>query len=462
MQEAMKVTDQRYRLGYHLMTKGGWMNDPNGFSWFKGYYHMFYQYYPYAAEWGPMHWGHARSKDLVHWETLPVALAPDEHEDGCFSGSAVVYDDKLWLIYTGHHLTNPDDSEEFYQDQNIAWSEDGIHFTKYEGNPVLRAPADNTKHFRDPKVWQEGDTFYMVLGSQGSDELGRALLYESSDLKHWQPVSVLDKALNLKTEGYMWECPDFFHLDGQDVLLMSPQGLEPQGDCFRNLNQTGYLLGRQDEENHLVREEFTEIDRGHDFYATQTMLAPDGRRIMTAWMNAWDSPMYEKEDGWAGALTIPRELRVEKGRLYQQPVAELAAMRVRRIMVGGLVPGSRVSLPAASELELSFRNCGDFNGRLLKIGDGEQELAISLDAKGSRIILERTTEDGVRAAKILPFKELDLQIFVDRSSAEIFVNRGEITFTERMYWQGKLELALGEKAACEACVYALEKETNQY
>ena len=462
MQEAMKVTDQRFRLGYHLMTKGGWMNDPNGFSWFKGYYHMFYQYYPYAAEWGPMHWGHARSKDLVHWETLPVALAPDEHEDGCFSGSAVVYDDKLWLIYTGHHLTNPDDSEEFYQDQNIAWSEDGIHFTKYEGNPVLRAPADNTKHFRDPKVWQEGDTFYMVLGSQGSDELGRALLYESSDLKHWQPVSVLDKALSLKTEGYMWECPDFFHLDGQDVLLMSPQGLEPQGDCFRNLNQTGYLLGRQDEKNHLVREDFTEIDRGHDFYATQTMLSPDGRRIMTAWMNAWDSPMYEKEDGWAGALTIPRELRVEKGRLYQQPVAELAAMRVRRIMVGGLVPGSRVSLPAASEIELSFKNCGDFSGRLLKIGDGEQELAISLDAKGSRIIVERTTEDGMRAAKILPFKDLDLQIFVDRSSAEIFVNRGEITFTERMYWQGKLELTIGKRAAREACVYALEKETNQY
>ena len=462
MQEAMKVTDQRYRLGYHLMTKGGWMNDPNGFSWFKGYYHMFYQYYPYAAEWGPMHWGHARSKDLVHWETLPVALAPDEHEDGCFSGSAVVYDGKLWLIYTGHHLTNPADSEEFYQDQNIAWSEDGIAFHKYEGNPVLRAPQGNTKHFRDPKVWQEGDTFYMVLGSQGSDELGRALLYESSDLKHWQPVSVLDKALNLKTEGYMWECPDFFHLDGQDVLLMSPQGLEPQGDCFRNLNQTGYLLGRQDEENHLVREEFTEIDRGHDFYATQTMLAPDGRRIMTAWMNAWDSPMYEKEDGWAGALTIPRELRVEKGRLYQQPVAELASMRVRRMLEGGLVPGSRISLPAASEVELSFKNCGDFSGRLLKLGDGEQELSISLDAKGSRIIVERTTKDGQRAAQILPFKDLELQIFVDRSSAEIFVNRGEITFTERMYWQGKLELALGEKAAREACVYALEKETNQY
>ena len=462
MQEAMKVTDQRYRLGYHLMTKGGWMNDPNGFSWFKGYYHMFYQYYPYAAEWGPMHWGHARSKDLVHWETLPVALAPDEHEDGCFSGSAVVYDGKLWLIYTGHHLTNPADSEEFYQDQNIAWSEDGITFHKYEGNPVLRAPKGNTKHFRDPKVWQEGDTFYMVLGSQGSDELGRALLYKSPNLKQWEPVSVLDKAVSLKDEGYMWECPDFFRLDGRDILLMSPQGLEPQGDCFHNLNQTGYLLGRQDEDGRLQRKDFTEIDRGHDFYATQTLLAPDGRRLMTAWMNAWDSPMQEKEDGWAGALTIPRELRVEKGRLYQQPVREMASVRSGKLLDGKLAAGSRTALPSTSEVLLTFKEAWNYQGTLLKLGDGQQELTLSFDPKGSRLILCRSTEDGERAAQILPFEELSLQIFVDRSSAEIFVNEGEITFTERMYWQGALSLELRDIPAEKAVIYALEAETNRY
>ena len=135
------------------------MNDPNGFSFFKGWYHIFYQYYPYAAQWGPMHWGHARSRDLVHWETLPTALEPDENENGCFSGSAVVYDDKLWLIYTGHHTPNAVDPEDFYQDQRVAWSEDGINFTKYGANPVFRTPAGNTKHFRDPKVWQDGDTF---------------------------------------------------------------------------------------------------------------------------------------------------------------------------------------------------------------------------------------------------------------------------------------------------------------
>ena len=181
----MTVTNQRYRLNYHLMAKSGWINDPNGLSYFKGYYHIFYQYYPYDSEWGPMHWGHARSKDLVHWETLPVALTPGESEDGCFSGSAIEYDGKLWLIYTGHHYTDPTDQEQFYEDQNLAYSTDGIHFKKYEGNPVLRTPVGNTKHFRDPKVWQDSDNFYMVLGSQEENGLGRALLYRSKNLIDW-------------------------------------------------------------------------------------------------------------------------------------------------------------------------------------------------------------------------------------------------------------------------------------
>ena len=103
-QTKIEVTNERYRLGYHLMPASGWMNDPNGFSYYNGYYHLFYQYYPYAAEWGPMHWGHARSKDLIHWETLPVALVPTRPQDGCFSGSAVAFDDRLWLIYTGNHV----------------------------------------------------------------------------------------------------------------------------------------------------------------------------------------------------------------------------------------------------------------------------------------------------------------------------------------------------------------------
>lgn len=458
MKTPMAITNQRYRLGYHLMTPGGWMNDPNGFSFFKGWYHIFYQYYPYAAEWGPMHWGHARSRDLVHWETLPIALAPDENENGCFSGSAVVYEDKLWLVYTGHHTPNAVDPEDFYQDQRVAWSEDGIHFTKYGANPVLKTPAGNTKHFRDPKVWQDGDRFYMVLGSQATDGLGRALLYGSPDLLHWQEVTELSKAVSREKEGYMWECPDFFHLDGADILLMSPQGLEADGDRFRNLNQTGYLLGRV-EEKKLVHHGFVEIDHGHDFYATQTMLTPDGRRVMIAWMNAWDSSMPEIEDGWAGALTLPRELSVKDGYLVQKPVAELKGLRQEVLLDGQLEAQQDYKLGKVAELELTFADKAE--GVLLLLTDGSRNLQLSLEP-GGRLILNRNTEDGERAALRRSEGPLKLQIFLDKSSAEIFVDDGELTFTERMYWQDDVTCRLLAKSANQTKAWRLESESNLY
>ena len=444
MKEEMKVSNQRYRLGYHLMPKSGWINDPNGFSYFKGFYHIFYQYYPYAAEWGSMHWGHARSKDLIHWETLPIALKPDDMEDGCFSGSAIVFGDKLWLIYTGHHCIDPHDSESFYQDQRIAYSEDCIHFTKYAGNPVLKTPEDNTKHFRDPKVWQEHDTFYMILGSQDVDGMGRALLYSSNDLKSWKRVSTLAKSKSIKEEGYMWECPDFFRLDGEDILLMSPQGLEANGDLYRNLNQTGYLIGVLDKSTHTLKHSgFVEIDHGHDFYATQTLLTPDGRRVMIAWMNAWDSPIYEKQDGWAGALTIPRELRVVNGKLYQSPIRELESIRQKKLFDGELEKNKNFALPKTSEVQMQFQMPAQFHTTipdemLLKISDGNNSLTLTLENVQKKLILNRTTKDGERVAKLENLSNLKLHCFIDRSSIEIFVNDGEITFTERMYWNGEL------------------------
>ena len=162
----IEVTNERYRLGYHVMAKSGWINDPNGFCYFKGYYHIFYQHHPYSADWGPMHWGHARSKDLVHWEDLPIALTPGskEDKDGCFSGSAIVKDDTLYLFYTGHHYYGDNDPEHFWQNQNMAYSIDGVNFTKYEHNPVIASePEDNTHHFRDPKVWEDNGKYYMIL-----------------------------------------------------------------------------------------------------------------------------------------------------------------------------------------------------------------------------------------------------------------------------------------------------------
>lgn len=163
------VKNERYRQKYHIMPPQGWMNDPNGLCFFKGYYHVFFQYHPASAEWGPMHWGHVRSLDLVHWENCPIALTPGDSEDkdGCFSGSAVVKDDKLYLIYTGHNYLTGTKKQEVWENQNIAISEDGLRFQKYVKNPVITTPpSDNSTDFRDPKVWFEDGLWYMVLGSQ--------------------------------------------------------------------------------------------------------------------------------------------------------------------------------------------------------------------------------------------------------------------------------------------------------
>lgn len=452
------VTNNRYRLGYHLMAKAGWINDPNGFSYFKGYYHIFYQYYPYGPDWGPMHWGHARSKDLVHWETLPIALAPDE-EDGCFSGSAVVYDNKLWLIYTGHHYYDKNDEENFYEDQRLAYSEDGIHFKKYEGNPVLTTPTDNTKHFRDPKVWKYDDKFYMVLGSQSKDGLGRALLYSSENLTNWNFETVLDKANTVKTEGYMWECPDFFRINGKDILLMSPQGLKQEGDNFRNLNQTGYLCGQLNKDNHLKRGNFVEIDRGHDFYATQTMLTPDGRRVMIAWMSAWDSEFPEKKDGWAGALTIPRELVLHGEKLYQKPVKELKLLRESQEH-HDLKDKSVYGLAKSHEFIIKTNDfCDD---KILQLSDGKQSLIISVDKEKNKIVLCRSTKDGERTAKVNELSHLEIHVFCDTSSVELFINGGEAVFTERMYWNSVPKLCVSDSVHGTIDLYKLDNSAITY
>jgi beta-fructofuranosidase len=198
-----------------------------------------------------MHWGHARSKDLVHWEHLPVALAPEgpEDKDGCFSGSAVVDGDTLALIYTGHKFHgDPSDEANLYQVQCLATSRDGIHFER-QGIVVDTPPGMH--HFRDPKVWREGDSWYMIVGARDGDT-GQVRLYRSADLRQWQDAGVLDEAE--KEMGYMWECPDFFALNGKHILMFSPQGLAAKGYRNRNLFQSGYLLGEWQPGQAFVRE----------------------------------------------------------------------------------------------------------------------------------------------------------------------------------------------------------------
>ena len=302
------------RPAFHLSPRVGWMNDPNGFSFYNGQYHLFYQYHPYDSHWGPMHWGHAVSSDLLHWEYLPAALAPDMPYDygGCFSGTALTLPDgRHALMYTGvaDKITRHGGRQQI-QTQNLAFG-DGLNYAKFPGNPVITAedlPAGaSDEHFRDPKLWQEPDGRYRcVIASRDNEGGGQVLLYESEDLVSWRLIR--KAAENHNRLGLMWECPDLFRLDGQDVLLVSAQDMLPQGFEYHNGDGVFCLIGTFDPESGEFRERANQaVDYGIDFYAPQTILTPDGRRVMVGWLMNWDTcNQHYRNYPWFGQISLPR------------------------------------------------------------------------------------------------------------------------------------------------------------
>ncbi|XP_050669488.1 sucrose-6-phosphate hydrolase-like [Leptidea sinapis] len=418
--------NSRYRLLYHVMPPVGWMNDPNGFSYYKGKFHLFYQYYPYDSVWGPMHWGHSASPDLVHWMDLPTALIPEEEQ--CFSGSAVADGDVMTLIYTAHMPTSADP---FYNEsQYLAFSDDGVDFHKYDGNPVLPAAPNGSPDFRDPKAWRYGDHWYAVVGSKTLDQKGRVLLYKSKDLLSWELLSVLGESKG--DMGYMWECPDFFELGGKFVLLMSPQGMAPKGDRYKNTFQTGYIIGNFDyTTNEFTPEtEFQEMDFGHDFYAAQT-IEHNGIRYVVAWFSMWEVPHVEDADGWSGAMTIVRELHLADKRILMKPVAEMERLRQHVVLNEKLRRKQARLLPKASELIINGNLLLKFE-MLLEGTNGGGKVWIRWDPRTRKISVDRGSGD-VRQVEWSPIGARTLRLFLDTSSLELFCGEGEVVFSSRVY-----------------------------
>jgi len=452
-----KAISLQERPGFHLSPRTGWMNDPNGFSWHDGKYHMFYQYHPYDSHWGPMHWGHAVSTDLLHWEYLPAALAPDEiyDRDGCFSGSAITLPDgRQLLMYTGvvkERQANGGYNE--VQAQCLAVG-DGVDYVKYDKNPVLDEkdiPEGGSRFdFRDPKMWREEDgTYRCIIGNRPADGSGQILLFESPDGYAWHYKKVL--AANHNRFGKMWECPDFFPLDGKWVLLTSHQDMLPSGFEYHNGNGTLCLIGAYDRE----AEEFTEetdqsIDYGIDFYAPQTVLTPDGRRVMIGWMQNWDTCNHRRthDEAWFGQMSLPRELSIKNGRLYQTPVRELEEMRRDRVSYQGVTVSGTVRLEGVRgrrvDMEVTVRpeeGCdlyrkfairlaqNDLYHTSLSFRPGESVLKVDRKFSGSRraIIHQRRSKVSHRGG------ELKLRIILDRFSVEAFVNDGEQVLSAVLY-----------------------------
>ncbi|SMO55405.1 glycoside hydrolase family 32 protein [Melghirimyces algeriensis] len=427
-----------YRLHYHLTPLVGLLNDPNGFVQYRGEYHLFYQWNPFITEHGSKFWGHWTSMDLVNWRAKPVALAPDEWYDknGCYSGSAVEHEGKLILFYTGN-VRDEQGGRETYQ--CMAISEDGIRFRKH--GPVIHLPQGYTPHFRDPKVWRKDGSWYMVVGAQSRELQGQAVLFRSSNLRDWTYLGpIAGSGLQCLGEfGYMWECPDLFRLNGRGVLIVCPQGLEPEGDRYHNLYQSGYFLGDLEEEvAKFDHGPFDELDRGFDFYAPQTTLDNRGRRLLFGWMGLPDGEEHHPTVAhhWIHAMTLPRELRVSKGRLIQRPVEELCQLRRNEVVHSRTeICGKGVALEGvdgeALEIEVDLLEnrsetfAIDFRGAACLI----------YDRRDGRLMLERTAwKDGKKERRFCRIDRLArLRIFLDASSIEIFVNEGEEVFTSRFY-----------------------------
>ncbi|WP_201745411.1 glycoside hydrolase family 32 protein [Alteribacter lacisalsi] len=434
-----RVEADPYRLRFHLMSPNGLINDPNGWIQWNGAYHMFYQWNPFKTGHGAKFWGHYISLDLVNWTHQPIALAPSEwyEKNGCYSGSAVDLDGRLTLYYTGN-VKDDEGNRSSYQ--CIAQSEDGIHFEK-QGPVIDELPEGFTAHFRDPKVWKQNGRWYLVIGAQTEDMKGQALLYRSDDGREWTnlgPVAGSGLA-PLQDFGYMWECPDLFPLGDKDVLVVSPQGLEPEGMHYQNVYQAGYFVGELDLESPAFHHgAFDELDRGFEFYAPQTTVDENGRRILVGWMGVPDQQEDQHptiENGWVHCLTIPRELQLHGDRIIQKPAEELQALRANEVVHEGVaLKGRDVTLEGVSgdvlELEVDLNSTVP----LFEI-DLRGEARLIFDREAAVLTLERKNfADRLTEKRQCHLEELrSLRLFLDTSSLEVFVNGGEEVFTARYF-----------------------------
>jgi hypothetical protein len=449
------VTEEE-RPAVHLSCGIGWLNDPNGFSSYRGEYHLFYQYYPYATHWGPMHWGHAKTKDFIRWERLPAALAPDTEADadGCFSGSALALPDgRQLLVYTGvKNKSTEDGKSEVRQTQCVAFG-DGVDYHKYEKNPVLDEhdvpEGGSAEDFRDPKVWCEPDgTISMVVGNRAADGSGQILFYQSRDGLHWEFVSILAKCENVY--GKMWECPDFFALGDRQILIVSPQEMLAEGLEFHPGDNAIMLVGAFDREKKEFHRSYARaIDYGTDFYAPQTLLTEDGRRVMIGWMQNWASSSAVPAGArYFGEMTLPRELSYRNGRVLQQPVRELERYRGERVAYENVSVEREISLPGVEGrvLDMTVRvrpAVAEQPFRYFKIHvakGGAFYTTIRYEAETQTMRVDRLhsgfPRDIVNSRDFLIQADnhsVKLRIVLDKHSLELFVGEGEQAAAFKLY-----------------------------
>ena len=434
-QGAEKEEKLLFREHFHLMPPVGWLNDPNGLCQFEGVYHAFFQYSPFDAEGGVKMWGHYISDNMLDWKYQGVALYPDQPFDchGVYSGSALVEDGKMYLYYTGN--VKLEDGEYDYirtgREGNtvLVSSEDGIHFGhKKQLMRNTDYPDDLTCHVRDPKVWKEQDTYYMVQGARTKEDVGQILIFTSKDKVNWKFKSRIESK---EPFGYMWECPDYFTIGDKKILSASVQGLEGGIWEERNVYQSGYFEVEGDILSSYKLGEYKLWDYGFDYYAPQSFETEDGRRIHISWMGMPDCEAYTNltiADGWQHCFTLPREIYVKDGKICQRPIREL---------------DYKEAITKTAENKLQADSCKAYDLKIDKIQNNQfcialaEELLLEYTDGRFRMRFTDNRKTCVSAGRDCRYVETDevtnIRVIADVSSVEVFVNDGEYVFSTRYY-----------------------------
>ena len=436
--EAEKKADRdgKFRQKLHLMPPTGWLNDPNGLCQFRGIYHAFFQYSPFNAEGGVKMWGHYTSRDMIDWEYQGVTLYPDQPFDcsGVYSGCAFIEDGEMYLYYTGNvKLEDRDDYDYVNSGREantvLVTSTDGVNFGRKR---LLMKnsdyPADLTLHVRDPKVWKENGVYYMLQGARTKEDSGQAIVFRSEDKLHWSFHS------RIKTNdkfGYMWECPDYFEVDGTKNLSASVQGLTGDEWKERNVYQSGYFVVDGDISGEYSLSDYRLWDYGFDYYAPQSFETDDGRRIQIGWMGMPDCEEYTNrtiEDGWQHCFTFPREVFVKDGIVRQRLIRELEERKI---------------LSEETKNRLETKNYTVYEAVVSDISDDQfhavlsENLIVRYENNRFEIEFINSRNNKVSCGRKCRSVEIDhltdVRILSDESSVEIFVNDGAYVFSTRYY-----------------------------
>ncbi|MCU8156461.1 glycoside hydrolase family 32 protein [Vibrio vulnificus] len=423
-----------YRPQFHINPPHGLLNDPNGFCYFNNQYHLFYQWFPFDTYHGMKHWMHLTSDNLLTWEEHGAKITPSEEYEshGAYSGGAFVENDHAYLFYTG----NIKSGEIRDANQCLAILDNHHNVTKYAQNPVIQSvPKGYTGHVRDPKIVKRGDDYFMLLGAQRAKDLtGEIIVYQSTDLLHWQWKGALDIQVSGHfLDAYMFECPDLLEVDDHDVLIFSPQGVESEGTRFHNKFNVIYCIG------HINFEQLTfnvhhwdELDRGFDFYAPQTMANAPERPTLIAWAGT-DEHLPSEKYGWIHCLTLPRELSVVQQRLLQKPsILHSSAFNKQSRAIAA---NQDINLESLS-FSLEILNTNKENKLTISMSTRSgKEITLTID--NNNIILDRKHYDhhaedwqyGYTREHQTSYDIDNIILICDQSIIEIYINNGLDVFT---------------------------------